>query len=201
VIQKCLLKGIRQTGINCLNWQKKSRELQARLETAHELEPEKWPDVSDKHLSQNLTWLEPYLGSTSSLKQVKKLDLYPILQTLLPWKDQQALERLLPTHYQAPSGSKIKLQYIPGKSPILAVRLQEMFGASESPSLYSGRLSILIHLLSPARRPVQVTADLASFWKNTYPQVKKELAGRYPKHYWPDDPLVAQATARCKPRK
>lgn len=200
-IRKCLMEGIRQTGIDCLNWQKKSRELQARMETAHELDPEKWPDVSDENLMQNLSWLEPYLGSMGSLKQVKKLDLHSILQALLPWKDQQALDHLLPTHYQAASGSKIKLQYIPGKPPVLPVRLQEMFGASESPSLYNGRLPILIHLLSPARRPVQVTADLASFWKNTYPQVKKELAGRYPKHYWPDDPFAAQATARCKPRK
>lgn len=200
-IRKCLIKGIRQTGIDCLNWQKKSRELQARMETAHDLDPGKWPDVSDKNLIENLSWLEPYLDSMGSLKQVKKLDIHSILLTLLPWKDQQALDRLLPTHYQAPSGSKIKLQYMPGKPPVLAVRLQEMFGASESPSIYNGRLSILIHLLSPARRPVQVTADLASFWQNTYPLAKKELAGRYPKHYWPDDPLLAQATARCKPRK
>ncbi len=201
VIRECLLKGIKKTGIDCLNWQKKSRELQARIETAHELDPRKWPDVSNESLIHNLVWLEPYLASMSSLRQVKKLDLHSILQTLLPWKDQQALDRLLPTHYQAPSGSKIKLQYMPGKPPVLAVRLQEMFGASENPSIYNGRLPILIHLLSPARRPVQITADLASFWKNTYPQVKKELAGRYPKHHWPDDPLIAQATARCKPRK
>ncbi|MEA3469514.1 MAG: ATP-dependent helicase HrpB [Thermodesulfobacteriota bacterium] len=200
-IQKCLLKGIQQTGIDCLNWQKKSRELQARIQTAHDLDPKNWPDVSDNYLTENISWIEPYLDSMSSLKQLKKLDLHSILLALLPWKDQQALERLLPTHYQAPSGSKIKLQYTPGESPVLAVRLQEMFGATESPHIYNGKVPLLIHLLSPARRPVQVTADLASFWRNTYPQVKKELAGRYPKHYWPDDPLIAQATARCKPRK
>lgn len=200
-IRKCLQTGIQQTGIDCLNWQKKSRELQARIQTAHDLDPKKWPDVSDDSLLQNLSWIVPYLDSMNSLKQLKKLDLYSILLALLPWKDQQELERLLPTHYQAPSGSKIKLQYLPGESPVLAVRLQEMFGATESPAIYNAEVPILVHLLSPARRPVQVTADLASFWSNTYPQVKKELAGRYPKHYWPDDPFIAQATARCKPQK
>jgi ATP-dependent RNA helicase HrpB len=200
-IKNCLMEGIRRCGIECLNWQKKSRELQARIETAHDLDPEKWPDVSNSRLIQNLSWLEPYLDSMRSLKHLKKLDLYTILSSLLSWQQQQELEHLLPTHYQAPSGSKIKLQYLPGEAVVLAVRLQEMFGATETPTFYHGKLSALVHLLSPARRPVQVTADLASFWQNTYPAVKKELAGRYPKHYWPDDPLVAQATARCKPRQ
>jgi ATP-dependent RNA helicase HrpB len=199
-VHDCFLSGIKQSGIDCLNWQKKSRELQARMVVAHELLPEKWPDASDSNLLHDLSWLAPYLDGISRLKQLRKLDLYPILLSLLSWQDQQALERLLPTHYQAPSGSRIKLQYLPGDPPVLPVRLQEMFGATESPTLFNGKLPILIHLLSPAGRPVQVTADLASFWHNTYPQVKKELAGRYPKHYWPDDPLTARATARCKPR-
>lgn len=200
-IRQCLLQGIQQTGIGCLNWQKKSRELQDRIQTGHDIAPEKWPDVSDSTLIRDLSWLEPYLDSIGNLKQLKKLDLYTILLSLLSWQDHQELERLLPSHYQAPSGSRIKLQYLPGEAVVLAVRLQEMFGATETPTIFNGKMPILIHLLSPARRPVQVTSDLASFWKNTYPQVKKELAGRYPKHYWPDDPLIAQATARCKPRR
>ena len=199
-VQKCFLDGIRQSGIGCLNWQKKSRELQARMGVAHELLPDKWPDVSDSSLLHDLSWLIPYLDNISSLKQLRKLDLYPVLLSLLSWQDQQQLDHLLPTHYQAPSGSRIKLQYLPGELPVLPVRLQEMFGTTESPTLFKGKLPILIHLLSPAGRPVQVTADLASFWCNTYPLVKKELAGRYPKHYWPDEPLSAQATARCKPK-
>lgn len=199
-IRKCFLSGLSKCGASCLNWQKKSRELQARLKTAHALEPTEWPDISDKTLMQDLSWLEPYLDSIQSLKQLKKLDLYSILLSRLSWNKQQKLEKLLPTHYQAPSGSKIKLEYHAGKPPVLPVRLQEMFGATETPTLFQGKLTIIVHLLSPARRPVQVTADLASFWKNTYPEVKKELAGRYPKHYWPDDPLIAQATSRCKPR-
>ncbi len=200
-ITSCLLEGIQKHGPQCLNWQKKSRELQARIQTAHEVEPEKWPDVSDSALFADLSWLEPYLGDSSSLKQVKKIDLHSVLLSLLPWDRQQKLDQLLPSHYQAASGSRIRLQYQPGKAPVMAVRIQEMFGATETPKLYSGRLPILIHLLSPAQRPVQVTDDLASFWKSTYPEVKKELAGRYPKHYWPDNPLQATATARCKPRK
>lgn len=200
-IRQCLMEGIRQAGTGCLNWDKKSRELQARIQTGHEIDPGKWPDVSDSSLIQDLSWLEPYLDSLTRLKQLKKIDLYTILLSLLSWPEQQELERLLPSHYQAPSGSRIKLQYLPGEAVVLAVRLQEMFGAIETPSICNGKIPVLIHLLSPARRPVQVTSDLGSFWKNTYSMVKKELAGRYPKHYWPDDPLIAQATARCKPRR
>ncbi len=200
-IRQCLLKGIRTHGIDCLNWQKKSRELQARITTAHAIDSTKWADMSDSALLQDLSWLVPYLDAIKSLRQLRKLDVYTILHSLLSWEKQQKLDALLPTHYQAPSGSNIKLQYLPGEPPILEVRLQEMFGTTETPTFYNEKLPVLVHLLSPARRPVQVTSDLASFWKNTYPSVKKELAGRYPKHYWPDDPLIAQATARCKPRK
>lgn len=197
---ECLLSGIRQSGPDCLHWRKKSLELRARIETAHALAPENWPDVSDNGLMNDLSWLAPYLNAISSLKQLRKLDLQAVLLAMLSWKQQQNLDTLLPTHYQAPSGSRIKMEYTVNKSPVLPVRIQEMFGATDTPVFFNGKLNALVHLLSPARRPVQVTADLASFWKNTYPEVKKELAGRYPKHYWPDNPLVAEATARCKPR-
>lgn len=199
-VLNCFLAGLKEHGAHCLNWQPKSRELQARMETAHALEPANWPDVSGKTLMEDLSWIVPYVDAMVHLNQVKKLDVYSILLSRLSWKKQQLLETLLPTHYQAGSGSKIKLTYRAGEPPVLAVRLQEMFGVTTTPTLFNGKLIVLVHLLSPARRPVQVTADLASFWKNTYPEVKKELAGRYPKHYWPDDPLVAEATARCKPR-
>jgi len=199
-ILDCLLTGIHQTGPECLHWRKKSIELRARIETARKLSPGNWPDVSDNTLFKDLCWLAPYLNSISSLKQLKKIDLHSILLGMLSWEQQQNLERLLPTHYLAPSGSKIKLDYNENTLPVLAIRLQEMFGATDTPQLFNGQLTILVHLLSPARRAVQVTSDLASFWKNTYPEVKKELAGRYPKHYWPDNPLIACATARCKPR-
>ncbi len=200
-IRHCLLAGIKQTGIDCLGRQKKSRELQARMQCAHDWGPDRWPDVSHDNLINNLAWLEPYLDSITTLKQLKKLDLYPILLSLLSWQDQQKLDRLVPTHFQVPSGSKIRLLYQPGEPPILAVRLQEMFGATDTPRVFGGKIPVLIHLLSPAGRAIQVTRDLAGFWQNTYHEVKKELKGRYPKHFWPDDPLTAQATSRVRPKK
>jgi len=200
-IRHCLLENIKQTGINCLGWQKKSLELQARIQCAHVWDPDKWPDVSETSLRNDLSWLEPYLDSIMTLKQLKKLDLYPILLSLLSWQDQQKLDTLLPTHFQVPSGSKKKLLYQPGEPPVLAVRLQEMFGATTTPTVFGGKIPILIHLLSPAGRAIQVTQDLTGFWQRTYGEVKKELKGRYPKHFWPDDPLTAKATNRVKVRK
>jgi ATP-dependent helicase HrpB len=200
-ISQCLLQGIRQAGITCLPWQKKSRELQARIQSAHFWKPGKWPDVADETLLQDLSWLEPYLTGARGGNDLKKLDLYNILISRLSWQDQQELDRLAPTHYKVASGSRIKLRYQPGEVPVLAVRIQQMFGCKETPTVAGGKLPILIHLLSPAQRPIQITSDLAAFWRTTYKEVKKELAGRYPKHYWPENPLVAQATNRAKRRK
>lgn len=199
-MRHCLMEGIQQAGIDCLGWRKKSRELQARMQSAHVWDPDTWPDVSDASLVNNLSWLEPYLDSILTLKQLKKIDLHPILLSPLSWKDQQKFDRLVPTHFQVPSGSKIRLLYQPGEPPILAVRLQEMFGATNTPTVLEGKVPALVHLLSPAGRPIQVTRDLAGFWQTTYHEVKKELKGRYPKHYWPDDPLTAKATSRVRPR-
>ena len=154
----------------------------------------------DASLINDLSWLDPYLDSVTTLKQLKKIDLYPILFSPLSWKDQQEFDRLVPTHFQVPSGSKIRLSYQPGYPPILAVRLQEMFGATTTPTVFGGDISVVVHLLSPAGRPIQVTRDLAGFWQTTYHEVKKELKGRYPKHYWPDDPLIAKATSRVRPK-
>jgi ATP-dependent helicase HrpB len=200
-MRQCLLEGIRQTGINCLGWQEKSRELQVRIQFAHVLEPERWPDVSDAKLEDDLSWLEPYLDGITTLKQLKKLDLCAILLSLLSWQEQQELNRLLPTHIQVPSGSRKRLLYQPGEPPVLAVRLQEMFGATATPTVMGGKVPVLLHLLSPAGRPIQVTLDLAGFWQRTYGEVRKELQGRYPKHFWPSDPLRAEATSRVRPKK
>ncbi len=200
-VHRCLLEGIQQTGIHCLKWQKKSRALQARIQSAHVWNPKQWPDVSDDGLLSNLDWLEPYLGSSTTLQQLAKLNVHEILLSRLSYQKQQQLDKLVPSHIRVASGSNVKLTYQPGTSPILAVRLQEMFGTTTSPTVFAGQIPILIHLLSPASRPIQITNDLAGFWQNTYHQVKKELKGRYPKHYWPDDPLTARATARIKPKK
>jgi ATP-dependent helicase HrpB len=200
-IRRCLLEGIRQAGIICLPWQKKSRELQARIQSAHLWQPNTWPDVSDETLLQDLSWLEPYLTEAKALNDLKRLDLAEILLARLSWQEQQELERIAPTHLKVASGSRIKLRYQPGEAPILPVRIQEMFGCKETPTVAGGKLPVLIHLLSPAQRPIQITSDLAAFWRTTYREVKKELAGRYPKHYWPENPLEAQATSRAKRKK
>ena len=123
------------------------------------------------------------------------------LKALVPWDRQRDLDRLVPTHIEVPSGSRVAIDYTNPAEPTLSVRLQEMFGLSDTPRIAGGKVPLTVHLLSPARRPVQVTQDLANFWRSTYAEVKKDLKGRYPKHYWPDDPLIAEPTARAKPRK
>lgn len=159
-----------------------------------------WRDVSDKGLLLNLPqWLSPWLGNMNRLSDLVRLDLRGALLSLLSYKQQKALDTLAPTHLTVPSGSRIPIDY-EKPVPVLAVRLQEMFGLLETPVVAQGRQPLLIHLLSPAGRPVQITQDLAGFWKSGYLEVKKELKGRYPKHYWPDDPCAAQATARVRPK-
>jgi ATP-dependent helicase HrpB len=203
---KALLGLIRRKGLELLPWTPELRQWQARVSLLRSLDLAKadesqWPDVSDSALLTSLEdWLLPYLGKVSRLSHFGQLDLSSIIRNLLPWPLPQRLDEWAPQHLAVPSGSSVRLDYseIP---PVLAVRLQELFGLAQTPSVAQGRQPVLLHLLSPARRPVQVTQDLASFWANTYEQVKKDLKGRYPKHYWPDDPLVAEATARVKPRK
>jgi ATP-dependent helicase HrpB len=134
------------------------------------------------------------------LSQVQSLDLYSLLHSRLDWPQQQRLKQLVPETITVPSGSTIRIDYRLEGPPVLAVRLQEMFGQKTTPAICNQQIPLLLHLLSPARRPIQVTDDLASFWQNGYPQVKKELKGRYPKHAWPDDPIQAQPL-RGVPRK
>ena len=201
-ILHALMDGIRQIGIDSLPWDKESRAWQQRVLFLRRCFPEQgWPDVSDEKLLEHLEeWLAPYLNNMNKLSQLKSLPLMNILNSTLDWNQQQALKEQAPTHIQVPSGSRIAIDYS-GTTPILAVRLQELFGLSDTPTVAGGKVPLLLHLLSPARRPMQVTQDLKSFWENTYQQVKKDLKGQYPKHYWPEDPLQAEATSRAKPRK
>lgn len=198
-----LLSGIRSRGLSILPWSDKARELQARLQCMQLWQPEAgWPDVSDAFLLENLEqWLTPYLAGMRSGEHLKKLDLAAILAGMLDWQHLNRLDREAPTHLSVPSGSQIKLRYTPGEPPVLAVRLQEMFGLAETPKICNNTVPVLLHLLSPARRPMQITRDLRGFWEGAYHEVKKELRGRYPKHHWPDDPWQAQPTSRIKPRK
>ena len=202
---KALLGLVRRKGLNLLTWTPELRQWQARVTLLRQLDMEKggqseWPDLGDEALLASLEdWLQPYLGKVSRLSHFAALDLPSILRNLLPWPLPQRLDEWAPTHLAVPSGSNIRLDYSEAP-PILAVRLQELFGLADTPRIAQGRQQVKLHLLSPARRPVQVTQDLANFWRTTYAEVKKDLKGRYPKHYWPEDPLVAEATARAKPR-
>ncbi len=202
-VLSALLSGLRSLGLAALPWNDKARELQTRMDSMRVWQPDAgWPDVSDAFLAQNLEqWLAPYLTGMRSAEQLKKLDLFSILAARLDWHQQSQLDREAPTHLTVPSGSRIRLRYIPGESPVLAVRLQEMFGLADTPRVCHNTVPVLLHLLSPAKRPMQITQDLRGFWKSAYHEVKKELRGRYPKHHWPDDPWQAQPTSRAKPRK
>lgn len=195
-----LLGGVRQMGLDRLPWDKHSRLWQQRVQFLHRLEPTQWPDVSDQALMNTVEdWLAPFLTGMSRRAHLAKLDLAAALNSLLSWPQQRALDELAPTHVQVPTGSRIALDYN-NDPPVLAVRLQEMFGATDTPRIGGGKVKLLLHLLSPAQRPVQVTQDLAGFWRGSYHEVKKDMKGRYPKHYWPDDPLQAEPTRRAKPR-
>ena len=203
---QALINLVRRKGLELLLWTPELRQWQARVALLRQLDTQsqgqsEWPDVSDAALVGGLEeWLAPYLGRVSRLSHFASLDLSSIVHNVLKWPLPQRLDELAPHHIKVPSGSSVRLDYSE-HPPILAVRLQELFGLADTPRIAGGRQVVKLHLLSPARRPVQVTQDLANFWRSTYAEVKKDLKGRYPKHYWPDDPLVAEATARIKPRK
>jgi ATP-dependent helicase HrpB len=195
-----MLKGIREMGLAALPWSPAASTLRARVGFLRRVDGEAWPDFSDQSLLATLEeWLAPYLDGITRRSHLDRLDLHEALSSRLDWKQRQALEALAPTHLTVPSGSRIPIDY-DQPVPVLAVRLQEMFGAAETPRIAGGKIAVLLHLLSPARRPVQVTQDLTSFWANAYAAVRSDLRGQYPKHYWPDDPLQAEPTARAKPR-
>lgn len=202
-IRRALLQGIAKQGLEALPWSKTLRRWQARLCWLRRvLQDQELPDLSNAWLSSHLTeWLGPWLDGFSQLAQLSRLDLETILRSRLSWQQQQLIEQQAPSHLTVPSGSRIPVKYVPGEVPVLAVRLQELFGLAETPRVGRGRVPVRLHLLSPAHRPMQITDDLEGFWQRTYPEVKKELKGRYPKHYWPDDPAQAVATARTKPRR
>jgi ATP-dependent helicase HrpB len=199
-VSAALLEAIASAGIDALPWSKGATQLRERMGLMHRHDPA-WPDVSDAALRDGLAeWLGPYVYGLSRWDEVQRLDLADILLNRVGWERRTALDDLVPSHLEVPSGSRIPIDYADPDAPVLAARLQELFGMTETPRVGGGRVPLVIHLLSPAHRPVQVTRDLASFWRSGYFEVKKDLKGRYPKHYWPDDPLQAQATSRVRPR-
>ena len=197
-LRAAMLDGVRQMGLTALPWSSDLQAWRHRVGFMRALD-DSWPDLSDAALLASLgEWLGPFLDGATRRDHLQRVDLSAALRTLVPWEQARRLDSLVPTHIEVPSGSRIPLDYANPMEPTLSVRLQEMFGATETPRIAGGKVPVTIHLLSPARRPVQVTRDLASFWKNGYRDVKSELKGRYPKHYWPDDPLVAEPTARVR---
>ena len=197
-----LVEGIRRIGLHALPWTDAARGWCARVASLRHWQPEAgWPDVSDEALAATLDdWLLPHLAGLSRRSHLERLNLMDALNGRLDYPQQQALARLAPTHLTVPSGNRHALEYIPGQAPALEVKLQEMFGTPQTPTVCDGRVRVVLHLLSPGRKPIAVTSDLASFWARSYFEVKKDLRGRYPRHPWPDDPLAATATARAKPR-
>lgn len=190
-------EGLRQEGLAVLPWTDGARSLRERMDFLHRALGEPWPDVSDQALAtQAESWLGPELARVRGTRDLARVDVLTALRRLLPWPEAGRLDELAPERLPVPSGSSVRVDYSGehGDQPVLAVRLQETFGWAATPRIADGRVPVLLHLLSPARRPVAVTADLASFWENAYPQVRAELRGRYPKHAWPEDPWTAPPT-------
>jgi ATP-dependent helicase HrpB len=208
-----MLEGIRELGLDALPWTRDARDLQARMEFVRRLEQgdrppaatalvdDPWPTVSDEALAATTdVWLAPWLDGVTRRDHLARLSLPEILRALLPWDKQRQLDHLAPTHLQVPSGSNIRIDYLDESAPAVSVRLQEVFGLDATPRIGGGRVPITFKLLSPAQRPVQVTRDLASFWRGSYADVRKDMRGRYPKHYWPENPLEAEATRGVRRR-
>ena len=209
-IQQCLMQAVRNTKLECLNWNAKANSLKQRVQFINhhlnnnpavkkQFADQPLPDFSEQTLSDTLDeWLQPYLNNENSLKQCFRLDLYSLLLNQLSWEQQQLIKQLAPERISVPSGSAVNIDYSDPVQPVLAVRLQEVFGLYDTPTLLNGQCKLMMHLLSPARHPMQVTQDLNSFWQTTYHDVKKDLRGKYKRHYWPDDPFTAQATSKTK---
>ena len=196
-----LAKGIAALGIGKLPWSKPQLQLRNRVSFLRRSEGDDWPDLSDEALTRDATeWLAPFLTGKTALAQIGADDLAAALDALIPWNLRKRLDAEAPTHFTAPSGSHVPIDYDAVEGPKLSIRVQELFGLATHPTIAGGRVPLVIELLSPAHRPVQVTRDLPGFWRGSYTDVKVEMRGRYPRHPWPDDPLRAPATRRAKQR-
>ncbi len=201
-VSDAIREAVASEGIALLAWTEAATALRARLDFLHRALGDPWPDVGDAALTQNLdSWLGQQLARVRSAQDLRRIDVTAALRAMVPWPEAGRLDDLAPERVEVPSGSSVRIDYSQDQ-PVLAVRLQEVFGWTAAPALADGRVPLLLHLLSPARRPAAVTADLESFWDNGYPGVRADLRGRYPKHAWPEDPRSAPATARTnRPRR
>lgn len=195
-----LVKGIKTAGLECLPWSKSLIQWCDRVQFLRRCGGEEWPDVSKKGLLDSLeVWLVPFLVGKTGINALRSQELSDALHNMLSWEQQRRLDQEAPTHFEAPTGSHVPIDYS-AEEPVLAIRVQELFGLGEHPCLAQKRIPLVLHLLSPAHRPVQITRDLPGFWRGSWNAVKADMKGRYPKHPWPDDPLHAQPTRKAKPR-
>ncbi|UUX53710.1 ATP-dependent helicase HrpB [Citrobacter youngae] len=199
-LHQAMLNGIRDKGLSVLNWTPEAEQFRLRLQCAANWLPEyDWPAVDEDSLLATLeSWLLPHMSGVHSLRALKAVNVGQALRGLLDWSMLQRLDSELPAHYTVPTGSRIAIRYHEDNPPVLAVRMQEMFGEANTPTIAGGRVPLVLELLSPAQRPLQVTSDLSAFWKGSYREVQKEMKGRYPKHVWPDDPANTAPTRRTK---
>ena len=198
---RVLADGLVAVGIDRLPWSKTLEQWRGRVMFLRATAPDQWPDLSDAALAESREqWLVPALFDKTALKDISPGDLSDALMALLPWEQRARLEREAPTHYEAPTGTLVAIDYQAEQGPTIAIRLQELFGLTTHPSLAKGRVPLVLELLSPAHRPVQVTRDLPGFWRGSYAAVRSDLRGRYPRHPWPEDPASAPPTRRVKPR-
>ncbi len=197
-----LAEGLAKSGLNRLPWTKALTQWRDRVMfLRRSVGGIDWPDVSDEVLSASAAmWFAPYLEGKASLAEIGAADLEAALHALLPWELQRRLDIEAPTHFETPTGSKLALDYAAESGPTLSVRVQELYGLAVHPTLAGGKVPLVLELLSPAQRPIQITRDLPGFWRGSWAMVKSEMKGRYPRHVWPDDPAKAQATTRAKPR-
>jgi ATP-dependent helicase HrpB len=198
---RVLADGLAAMGLDRLPWSKPLRQWRDRVMFLRAAAPEEWPDLSDAALAARRDeWLVPALFGKTALSDLTAGELSEALHGLLPWEMRARLDREAPTHIEAPTGTALAIDYAAEEGPKISVRLQEMFGLNVHPSIAKGRIPLVVELLSPAHRPVQVTRDLPGFWRGSYAAVRADLRGRYPRHPWPDDPAAAPPTRRAKPR-
>jgi ATP-dependent helicase HrpB len=196
-----LARGIASLGIAVLPWSKALVQWRERVLFLRRAEGEEWPDLSDDALAGTVeTWLAPHLVGKAALSDIDPALVGEALRALLPWPLQRRLDAEAPTHLAVPTGSAIPIDYGGEEGPVLAVRVQELFGLDRHPSIAGGRVPLTLHLLSPAQRPIQITRDLPGFWRGSWAAVRADMRGQYPKHPWPEDPLSAPPTRRAKPR-
>ena len=198
-----MLEGVRSLGLDALPWDADSRDFLARSEFVSKLNRSDlgaWPISSREALVLDLSWIEPFLDGITRRSQLTRVPLMDALRARLDYAQQRKLEDLAPTHIGLPTGSRVRIDYLDDNAPVASMRMQEVFGLAATPRIGGGTVPVTFTLLSPGRKPLQITRDLASFWRNAYVEVRKDMRGRYPRHYWPENPLEAEPTRRAKPR-